>query len=75
MPMRGPGGKGRAEVGVVVSDHQEEMEGEPASDGPVGGAVGGGAAGGAGAGAAGEDGLAKAFNSSFRWISSAASGE
>ena len=67
LPMRGPGGKGRAEVGVVVSDHQEEEE-DPA-------AAGGGGAGGAAAGGGAEEGdsIAKAFNSSFRWISSAAS--
>eukprot|EP01050_Picozoa_sp_SAG11_P011597 SAG11_NODE_1241_length_5412_cov_24.745718_2_plen_387_part_00 len=28
LPMRGPGGKGRAEVGVVVSENQPEVEGD-----------------------------------------------
>lgn len=30
LPMRGPGGKGRAEVGVLISDYQEGAEPEPA---------------------------------------------
>jgi hypothetical protein len=64
LPMRGPGGKGRAEVGVVVSDHQEAS-----AEGSSGGGGGGGAA-----AAPGEsDALAK-LSSSFRWLSNVASG-
>ena len=58
LPMRGPGGKGRAEVGVLISDHQEPDPDEPEPAPDQG---------------AGEGELAKAFSSSFRWISSVAS--
>eukprot|EP01051_Picozoa_sp_SAG22_P000705 SAG22_NODE_21_length_31784_cov_15.522897_14_plen_267_part_00 len=67
LPMRGPGGKGRAEVGVVVNENQSSAEG-----GAVPAPAGVAAAAGGGAGGAEGDAVQNAISSVGSWFSGVA---